>query len=229
MSHRIVKNITRPNQVDIEKLGELGVATVHEAMGRTGLLSPYLRPVDPKMRVCGTAVTISSHPGDNLMIHAAIEVCQPGDVLVVTVTSNNTDGMFGELLAVSARAHGVRGLVIDAGVRDTAEITDMNFPVWSKAISAKGTVKATPGSVNVPVVCAGTLINPGDVIIADADGVVCVPKAYVPQAVEKGQARVEKENMTRARLAAGELGLDIYNLRPTLKALGVVYVEESNE
>ncbi|GMA62878.1 4-carboxy-4-hydroxy-2-oxoadipate aldolase/oxaloacetate decarboxylase [Alicyclobacillus fastidiosus] len=226
MMHKIVKNISRPNQEDIAKLGELGAATVHEAMGRTGLLKPYLRPVDAKMKVCGTAVTVSCHPGDNLMIHAAIEVCQPGDVLVVTVTSDNTDGMFGELLAVSARAHGVRGLIIDAGVRDTVEITEMNFPVFAKAVSAKGTVKATPGSVNVPVVCAGTLINPGDVIIGDADGVVCVPKEQVSEAIAQGQARIERENKTKARLAAGELGLDIYNLRPKLEALGVVYVEE---
>lgn len=224
--HKIVKNILRPNQENIEKLGEIGVATVHEAIGRTGLLRPYLRPVDKTMKVCGTAVTVSCHPGDNLMIHAAIEVCQPGDVLVVTVTSDSTDGMFGELLAVSASAHGVRGLVIDAGVRDTAEITEMNFPVWAKAISAKGTVKETPGSVNVPVVCAGILINPGDVIIGDADGVVCVPQERVFEAIDAGQARIDKENKTRSRLANGELGLDMYNLRPKLEALGVTYVEK---
>lgn len=226
MTHKVVKNILRPDREDIDKLAELGVATVHEAMGRTGLLKPILRPVHTSMKVCGSAVTVSCHPGDNLMIHAAIEVCRPGDVLVVTVTSDNTDGMFGELLAVSARAHGVRGLVIDAGVRDTAELTEMNFPVWAKAISAKGTVKATPGSVNVPVVCAGTMVNPGDVMIGDADGVVCVPRERVAEAIGQGQARMERENGTRARLAAGELGLDIYHLRQKLEALGVVYVEE---
>jgi 4-hydroxy-4-methyl-2-oxoglutarate aldolase len=189
MTHKIVKNISRADLQDVDKLGELGVATIHEALGRTGLMKPYLRPVDKTMHVSGSAVTVSCHPGDNMMIHAAIEVCQPGDVLVVTVTSDSTDGMFGELLAVSSRAHGVRGLIIDAGVRDTTVLTDMNFPVWTKAISARRTVKATAGSVNVPVVCAGTLIQPGDVIIGDADGVVCVPKDLVSVAVTQGQAR----------------------------------------
>ncbi|WAH35681.1 4-carboxy-4-hydroxy-2-oxoadipate aldolase/oxaloacetate decarboxylase [Alicyclobacillus dauci] len=172
-------------------------------------------------------MTVSCHPGDNVMIHAAIEVCQPGDVLVVTCTSESTDGMFGELLGVSARAHGVKGLVTEAGVRDTVELTEMEFPVWARQISVKGTVKATAGSVNVPVVCGGAIVNPGDVIVGDRDGVVVVPRVQVESVVQAAQARMEKENRTRERLARGELGLDIYGLREKLRALGVTYVGEN--
>ncbi|EPZ45745.1 4-carboxy-4-hydroxy-2-oxoadipate aldolase/oxaloacetate decarboxylase [Alicyclobacillus acidoterrestris] len=224
MSSVIVTHIERANANDVQALSAFGVATVHEAMGRRGLMNPYLRPIYDDAKVCGTAVTVSCHPGDNLMIHAAMEVCRPGDVLVVTVTSASTDGMFGELLGVSARAQGAQGLIIDAGVRDTVELTEMRFPVWAKAISAKGTVKATAGSVNIPVVCAGCIVNPGDIIVGDRDGVVVVPKAEAAQVALAAQARTDKEANVRNRLAQGELGLDIYGLREKLKALSVTYV-----
>lgn len=226
MNHRIVKTIQRADAEVIKTLGEQGVATVHEAQSRTGLLNPYLRPIYPAARVAGSAVTVSCQPGDNLMIHAAIEVCQPGDVLVVATTSESTDGMFGELLATSCQAHGIVGLVIDAGVRDVADLTEMNFPVWSKAISAQGTVKATPGSVNIEVVCAGAIVRPGDVVIGDADGVVVVRREHAEAISYLGQKRIEKEKISRARLKTGELGVDFYGLRAKLKELGVEYVEQ---
>lgn len=226
MKQRIVKNIRRADAEVIKTLGEQGVATVHEAQSRTGLLNPYLRPIYPAARVAGSAVTVSCQPGDNLMIHAAIEVCQPGDVLVVTTTSESTDGMFGELLATSCQAHGIAGLVIDAGVRDVADLTAMEFPVWSKAISAQGTVKATPGSVNIDVVCAGAIVHPGDCIVGDVDGVVVVKREHASAIAYLGQKRVEKEQMSRAMLKAGELGVDFYGLRAKLKELGVEYVDE---
>jgi 4-hydroxy-4-methyl-2-oxoglutarate aldolase len=226
MSHKVVRNIKRLDSEVVRTLGELGVATVHEALGRTGLMKPYMRPIYPSARAAGTAVTISSQPGDNLMIHAAMEVCKPGDILVVTTTSESTDGMFGELLGVSCEAHGVVGLITDAGVRDTAELTAMDFPVWAKAISAQGTVKSTAGSVNVPVVCAGMTVNPGDVIVADADGVVVVPRAQAAAVAQAGRDRIDKEAKTRERLRNGELGVDFYGLREKLKQLGVNYVDE---
>ncbi len=226
MKHRIVKTIQRADAEVIKTLGEQGVATVHEAQNRTGLLNPCMRPIYPSARVAGSAVTISCQPGDNLMIHAAIEVCQPGDVFVVTTTSESTDGMFGELLATSCQAHGIAGLVIDAGVRDVADLTAMNFPVWSKAISAQGTVKATPGSVNVEVVCAGAIVRPGDVVVGDIDGVVVIRRELAAEVAKLGQQRLEKEQKSRERLKAGELGVDFYGLRAKLTELGVEYVDE---
>ena len=212
MKPTIVKNITRADTEVIRTLGQLGVATVHEAQGRSGLLRPYMRPIYPTAKMAGSALTISCQAGDNLMIHAAIEVCRPGDVLVVTTTSESTDGMFGELL--------------DAGVRDVADLTTMEFPVWSKAISAQGTVKATAGSVNVPVVCAGATIQPGDVIVADIDGVVVVPRDAATDVARLGNERVAKEEKSRERLRKGELGLDFYGLRAKLTELGVQFVDE---
>jgi 4-hydroxy-4-methyl-2-oxoglutarate aldolase len=226
MSHKIVRRIPRPEPQAVRLLGHLGVATVHEAQGRTGLMAPYMRPIYLSARVSAPAVTVSCHPGDNLMIHAAVEVCQPGDILVVVTHSESTDGMFGELLATSCQAHGVVGLIIDAGVRDTTELTDMKFPVWAKAISAQGTVKASAGSVNVPVVCAGAIVNPGDVIVGDADGVVVVPRATAADVAKAADQRRSKEEKTRERLAKGELGVDFYGLRAKLKELGVEYVDE---
>jgi 4-hydroxy-4-methyl-2-oxoglutarate aldolase len=222
----IVRKIQRAEADIIRTLGELGVATVHEAQGRTGLMRPYMRPIYLTAKAAGSAVTVSCQPGDNLMIHAAMEVVQPGDILVVTTTSESTDGMFGELLAVSCRAHGVAGLVIDAGCRDVADITAMNFPVWSKAISAQGTVKATAGSVNVPVVCAGAGVRAGDVIVADVDGVVVVPRQAASDIAKLGNERVAKEQKSRERLRNKELGLDFYGLRAKLTELGVRYVDE---
>jgi 4-hydroxy-4-methyl-2-oxoglutarate aldolase len=227
MKPTIVRNIKRADADVIRTLGQLGVATVHEAQGRSGLLRPYMRPIYPTAKMAGSALTISCQAGDNLMIHAAIELCRPGDVLVVTTTSESTDGMFGELLAVSARAHGVVGLLIDAGVRDVADLTTIEFPVWSKAISAQGTVKATAGSVNVPVVCAGAAIQPGDVIVADVDGVVVVPRAAAVEVARLGNERVAKEEKSRERLRKGELGRDFYGLRAKLTELGVQFVDEA--
>ena len=226
MKPTVVRTVVRPEADLVKTLGDLGVATVHEAQARTGLMQPYMRPIYATAKVAGTAITISCHPGDNIMIHAAIEFCRLGDILVVTTTSESTDGMFGELLAESARAHGVVGLTIDAGVRDVRDLTEMQFPVWSKAVSAQGTVKATPGSVNVPIICAGTTVRPGDVIVADADGVVVVKKETAAEVARLASERFAKEQKSRERLKAGELGLDFYGLRAKLAELGVRYVDE---
>jgi 4-hydroxy-4-methyl-2-oxoglutarate aldolase len=226
MKHKIVRNIARADDELIGTLGLQGVATIHEAQGRAGLMRPYMRPIYPSARIAASAVTVWCQPGDNLMIHAAIEVCRPGDALVVATTSESTDGMFGELLATSCRAHGILGLVIDAGVRDVADLTAMNFPVWSKAVSAQGTVKASPGSVNVEIVCAGAMVRPGDVIAGDQDGVVVVRREMASEVARLGAARIEKEQKSRERLKAGELGVDFYGLRVKLKELGVEYTDE---
>src|SRR5256714_14054117 len=225
MKPTVVRKVVRPDADAVKTLGDLGVATVHEAQARTGLMRPYMRPIYPSAKTSGTAITISCQAGDNLMIHAAIEFCQKGDILIVTTTSESTDGMFGELLAESARAHGVVGLIIDAGVRDVKDLTEMDFPVWSKAVSAQGTVKATAGSVNVPVVCAGATVRPGDVIVADADGVVVVKKEMAAEVARLAEERFAKEKKTRERVKAGELGLDFYGLRAKLDELGVKWVD----
>ena len=226
MKPTIVRNVPRADADVIRTLGQLGVATVHEAQGRTGLMRPFMRPIYPAARAAGSALTILCQPGDNLMIHAAIEVCKPGDILVVTTTSESTDGMFGDLLAVSARAHGAVGLIIDAGIRDVADLTTMEFPVWAKAISAQGTVKATAGSVNVPIIAAGAPVNPGDVIVADIDGVVVVRREAAAEIARLGTERVAKEEKARERLRNGELGLDFYGLRAKLTELGAKWVDE---
>jgi 4-hydroxy-4-methyl-2-oxoglutarate aldolase len=224
MKPRIVRNIERPDAELVKKLGEYGTATVHEAQGRVGLMLPYMRPIYPEARIAGPAVTVLCHPGDNLMFHAAIEVCKPGDCLVVSTFSDSTDGFFGELLATSCRAHGISGLVIHAGVRDVADLTAMKFPAFSRAISAQGTVKETPGYVNIDITCAGALVHPGDIIVADVDGIVVVPRQDAAEVVKACEARLAKEAKNRERLKAGELGLDMYGLREKLKNLGVEWV-----
>ncbi|MFK4100533.1 4-carboxy-4-hydroxy-2-oxoadipate aldolase/oxaloacetate decarboxylase [Streptomyces sp. NPDC019531] len=219
----IVTNPPKAALKDVDALAQYGVATVSEAMGRTGLLGPDVRPVQQGVRVAGTAVTVLSWPGDNLMIHAAVEQCGEGDILVVTTTSPCTDGLFGELFATALKQRGVRGVVTNTGIRDTQELREMGFAAWSRAVSSQGTVKATGGSVNVPIAIDGQVVNPGDVVLADDDGVVVVPRERVAQAVEKSEAREAKEAATRAAFIEGQLGLDRYGLRETLKNLGVEY------
>src|SRR3954470_9184715 len=224
-----VRKVRRADAGAVAQLARFGVATIHEAMGRAGLLAPYLRPIYPGARLCGTAVTALGHPGDNWMLHVAAEMLQPGDVVVHALSSPDDHGFFGELLATSFRARGGLGLVIDAGVRDISELQAMNFPVWSKAVHARGTVKGRVGSVNVPVTCAGASIHPGDVIVADDDGVVVVPAAQAAEIAQASQAREDKEAATRKRLAAGELGLDIYDMRAKLREAGLAYDESSGD
>jgi 4-hydroxy-4-methyl-2-oxoglutarate aldolase len=223
-----IRSIPRAPEDVVRRLAAAGVATVHEAQGRTGLARPYIRPVWSAPSVAGSAVTVMAHPGDNWMLHVAVELCQAGDLLVVGLSSDNSDGMFGELLATSLKSRGVVGLVIDAGCRDVPALREMGFPVWSRAVSARGTVKATLGAVNVPIVVAGVAVNPGDVTVADDDGVVFVPSGNAGEVAAACDARLAKEALVRERLARGELGLDIYGMRETLQKQGLVYLDSAD-
>lgn len=219
----VIQGIARPSSEQLRRLGRFGVATVHEALGRGGLMNPVMRPIYSGAKIAGAALTVLGHPGDNTMLHVAATVCRPGDIIVVALSSECNDGMLGDLLATSFRANGVIGVVLDAGCRDVAALTEIRFPVWSRAISAKGTAKGNLGSVNIPVVCAGTLVTPGDAVVADDDGVVVVPLARVEEVIAASAAREEREAEVRARLERGEFGLDIYGMREKLALSGLVF------